>query len=521
MGHSTISLPMIGLAVAMVFATTVRAQPTVVYEDAKVVASDAQAFDYFGNPFTYVPPPTIPESGTTVAIDGEVMVVGAHGDDDLGSYSGSVYVFRFDGVTWIEEQKLTASDGVAGDKFGSTVALDGDVLVVGSTLNDSPGTESGAAYVFRHNGAIWIEEQKLTASDAVAGEHFGWAVDICDDVILIGADWDDDAGDYSGSAYIFRHDGVTWVEEQKLVASDAATSHVFGYSVAICGDVAVVGAPYDDTLLVNAGSAYIYRLVGATWVEEQKISADDPASEDLFARSIDLDGDRIVVGSPLCERPPLNLAGAAYVYEYSGGSWDQTARLEPMSIATGDLHGFSVRVSGDTLLVCSRNTDFVAPGTGSGVIYLHNGVGWVETKRLLASDAAQLDVMGVSAAMDGDVIVLAAGLEDDGGTDAGAVYVFGSITTPYVRGEINGDGTVDISDGVFLLAALFIPGAPPSTCLDASDVNDDGANDVSDAVYLLGWLFISGAEPPAPFPNCGNDASPDPQDCAEYLGTCP
>ena len=155
------------------------------------------------------------------------------------------------------------------------------------------------------------------------------------------------------------------------------------------------------------------------------------------------------------------------------------------------------------------------------MIYLHNGVGWVETKRLLASDAAQLDVMGVSAAMDGDVIVLAAGLEDDGGTDAGAVYVFGSITTPYVRGEINGDGTVDISDGVFLLAALFIPGAPPSTCLDASDVNDDGANDVSDAVYLLGWLFISGAEPPAPFPNCGNDASPDPQDCAEYLGTCP
>ncbi|MCG7850787.1 MAG: PEF-CTERM sorting domain-containing protein, partial [ANME-2 cluster archaeon] len=123
------------------------------------------------------------------------IVVGAYGDDDGGSCSGSAYVFTRSGTTWTEQQKLTASDPAVNDLFGNSVSVDGDTIVVGVLFDDDGGSLSGSAYVFTRSGTTWTEQQKLTASDATAGDHFGCSVSVDGDTIVVGSD--------SGSAYVF------------------------------------------------------------------------------------------------------------------------------------------------------------------------------------------------------------------------------------------------------------------------------------------------------------------------------
>jgi hypothetical protein len=159
------------------------------------------------------------------------------------------------------ESKLLASDGTEGDWFGHAVSISGDVALVGAELESDKGTYSGAAYVFRWNGSSWVEEEKLLASDGLGYDYFGSSVSISGDVALVGAYGDDDNSIIdSGAAYVFRYNGETWVEEDKLLASDGAANDRFGSSVSISGDVALVGAYLDDDNGGDSGSAYLFKI---------------------------------------------------------------------------------------------------------------------------------------------------------------------------------------------------------------------------------------------------------------------
>eukprot|EP01045_Picozoa_sp_COSAG04_P032303 COSAG04_NODE_6285_length_1365_cov_10.737757_1_plen_226_part_01 len=196
----------------------------------KLLASDGAGDDRFGY---------------SVAVSGAVAVVGAYRNDDAGDGSGSAYVFeqQQDG-SWLEAQKLVASDGVGDDRFGYRVAVSGAVAVVGAYYDDDAGDDSGSAYVFeRQPDGSWLEVQKLVASDGAGYDYFGCSVAVSGTVAVVGARLDDDAGDGSGSAYVFeQQDDGSWLEAQKLVASDGAAGDYFGASVAVSGAVAVVGA---------------------------------------------------------------------------------------------------------------------------------------------------------------------------------------------------------------------------------------------------------------------------------------
>ncbi len=181
-------------------------------ETAELLASDGAAEGLFGH---------------SVAVSGDVALVGALGDRENGVQSGAAYIFRFDGADWLEEAKLTAFDGVRYDRFGSAVAVSGDVAIV-SAPSDNGST--GAAYVFQFNGSEWIEGPKLVASDGETHDYFGTSVAISDGTIVVGAG-DDDIS--RGAAYVFRFDGSTWEEEAKLIASDGLPLEYFGTSVAI------------------------------------------------------------------------------------------------------------------------------------------------------------------------------------------------------------------------------------------------------------------------------------------------
>ncbi|MHC4698577.1 MAG: FG-GAP repeat protein, partial [Planctomycetota bacterium] len=198
-----------------------------------LTASDAAWDDYFGY---------------SVSVSGDVAVIGAHHDRDTRKWRGSAYVYRCNGSVWIEEAKLTASDGTAHDEFGNSVSVSGDIAVIGAFGDDD---YSGSAYAYRYNGSSWIEEAKLTASDAAADDRFAFSVSVSGDVAVIGT--------LSGSAYLYRYNGSGWIEEAKLSASDAPAGG-FGHSVSVSSDMAVIGAYRDDDGGTNSGSAYVFSL---------------------------------------------------------------------------------------------------------------------------------------------------------------------------------------------------------------------------------------------------------------------
>jgi hypothetical protein len=173
------------------------------------------------------------EFGRGVSLSGDRLLIGSRNEDQLGSDAGAAYVFHRDGTSWVQQAKLLASDGASGDRFGVAVALQGDLALVGASRDDDDGFSSGSAYVFRWNGSSWVQEAKLTASDGDAGDFFGDAVSLSGDRALVGAPRNDDDGADSGSAYVFEWNGSTWTQQAKLLASDADGSDWFGFSVAL------------------------------------------------------------------------------------------------------------------------------------------------------------------------------------------------------------------------------------------------------------------------------------------------
>ena len=179
-------------------------------------------------------------------------------------------------ANWVDEQKVTASDGAESDLFGRSISINGNYAIIGANYDDDNGDDSGSVYIFHQSGTTWTEQAKLTASDGASGDQFGISVSIDGDYAVVGA-WNNSS---SGSAYIFHRSGTTWTEQAKLTASDAYTNDQFGVAVSISGDYAVVGSWLDDDNGTNSGSTYIFLRSGTTWTEQQKLNASDGAYED-------------------------------------------------------------------------------------------------------------------------------------------------------------------------------------------------------------------------------------------------
>jgi hypothetical protein len=196
-------------------------------------------------------------------------------------------------------QKVFASDGVAGDIFGYSVAASGSTAVIGAYQDDDSGSNSGAAYVYTRSRGIWSQQQELTAAGGVAGDAFGRSVAVSGDKLVVGAPWDDGIGigTDSGSAYVFSRSGATWSQQRKLTAADAAAYDDFGFGVAVSGDTVVVGALRGLTMGSPTGSAYVYARSGGTWSQQQKLTAADGAAGDDFGISVAVDGATALIGA--------------------------------------------------------------------------------------------------------------------------------------------------------------------------------------------------------------------------------
>jgi hypothetical protein len=364
------------------------------------------------------------EFGYAVGISGTATIVGSRNDDDLGTDAGAAYIFRQSGSSWNEEDKFLASDGAAGDRFGQSVAISGTVAVVGAYLDDvSTFTDCGSAYVFRFNGSQWNQEAKLTASDKAAADYFGWAVSIDGNVIIVGAYGEDDGGTSAGAAYIFNHNGSTWVQEARLKAGDADAGDYFGVSVGISGTRAVIGAYLDEAAAASAGSAYIFKDLGTTWTQEVKLLPAGLESDDRFGHAVAISGDVAVVGAVHDDDLGAN-SGAAYVFERNNTVWPLSAKIKAGDGAAGDKFGTAVSASMDVIVVGALWDD-AGSFTDSGAAYVFRDTGsWTQEDKVVASDPYYWEFFGNAVAVSNGKAVVGAYNDNSGGMDAGAGYVF-------------------------------------------------------------------------------------------------
>ncbi len=317
-------------------------------------------------------------------------------------------------------RKIMASDGTAGDAFGCAVAIDGDTMLVGAQLADAAGSDSGAVYIFQKQGDSWVEQTKLVASDASSDDRFGYSVSLEGDIAVVGAHRDDQAGYRAGAVYVFTRTGDTWTEQAKLIADDAETEDYFGVSTSIYGDTIAVGADYEDG---QRGAAYVFVRNGDTWTQQAKLVSSDIAGGDRFAHTLSLYGDTLAVGAHTNDDQGSN-SGSAYVFTRQDGSWSQQAKLIPPSGTYEDVFGADLDVYEDTLLIAKPNDRHQGIYTGSAYVYVRNGDTWSLQQKLTASDASSYDKFGESIALFGDIAVCSRAYYNFGSGKVGNAFVY-------------------------------------------------------------------------------------------------
>jgi hypothetical protein len=278
-----------------------------------------------------------------------------------------------------------------------------------------------------------IEVAKIFAADGGEGDQFGYSVAVSGDTALIGVRFDDDDanGLESGSAYVFTRSGTTWSQQARLTASDGSDRDWFGVRVAIEGDTAVVPADADDSDVngVDSGSVYVFTRSGTTWTQQAKLTASDGAAVDLFGYSVALSGDTVLIGARFDDDDGNGVdSGSVYVFTRYGTSWTQQAKLTAVDGEAGDEFGYSVALSGDTAVITANADDSDVGGvdSGSAYVFTRSGTDWSQQAKLTAADGAAGDLFGVRVALAGNTALIGARLDDDdvNGVDSGSAYVF-------------------------------------------------------------------------------------------------
>ena len=382
-------------------------------DQIKMLASDGGWLDHFGQ---------------SVALDGDVAVVGAtrFGDDE------SAYVFRFNGANWVEDAILTPPDGVTEECFGYSVALDGEVAAVAA---------AGAVYMFRYQDPNWVREAKLEVP-GIGHPAVLMKLDLLavqGDVAVAGALLDFDFGNRAGAAHVFRYNGGSWHEEAKLFADDPEAEQLFGCSVALDGELILVGA--DEARSHGPGAVYVFQYQDPNWVRQAKLTAPDGQVGNHFGQSVALKGNKALVGAPYND-----VAGSAYVFEYEQPNWLFEAKLTASDPIWRDGLGTSVALADDMALVGAPILFFGTVPAGAVYVFRFDGVNWYQNGKGYAFDRYGGDRFGYSLALSGDRTLVGARFNSELGKHAGAAYIFDASCLYNLTGDFNNDCRVNLQD---------------------------------------------------------------------------
>ena len=420
--------------------------------------------------------------GWSVAASGDTIAVGARHEDSPSTgvngketsntrlASGAVYVFRRNGIEWTQEAYIKASNTDANDNFGDSVALSGDVLVVGTPGEasiatgvggnqlDNTAASAGAAYVFRRSGTTWAQEAYVKASNTAAGDAFGGEVAASGDTIAVSAISEDSAtigtgggGQTdnsalgSGAVYVFRWNGTSWSQQAYIKPSNTGQGDQFGWDLDLESDTLVVSSLMEasaatgingnaqDNSSSAAGAVYVFRRAGTTWSQEAYVKASNTNASDFFGASVALSGDLLAVGAFGEASNAAGIggnqldnslagSGAAYVFRRTGSTWAQESYVKASTPGENDLFGSFVDLFGDVLLVGAYEEDSAsvgvngsessnaAPASGAAYLFHHDGTSWQQNGYLKASNTDSGDAFARHAAVtNAGVIVCASG----------------------------------------------------------------------------------------------------------------
>jgi PKD repeat protein len=512
---------------------------------------------------------------------------------DPGTYNVSLTAFLGQqSGTLVQSGFITVSDGIPQrlyvkssntemfDLFGTSVALDGDTLVVGAPAEDSGATgangdqgdnsisRSGAVYVFVRSGTGWVQQAYLKASNPGQDDYFGASVAISGETLVVSAyledslakgvngDQLDNSANGAGAAYVFVRHGSSWTQQAYLKASNSGTSDYFGLSVAISDDTVVVGARYEDNsatgvdgnqsagLSLNSGAAYVFHRQGATWSQQAYLKASNTDDSDNFGYAVTISGETVVVGAHGEDSSASGVdgdqsdegaqnAGAAYVFVRNGSTWSQQAYLKASNSNGGDRFGNSLAMSDDTLVVGAFSEDGSASGVngdqgdnntsdaGAAYVFVRGEASWSQQAYLKASNTDASDLFGSGVALSGDKLIVGAFREDADSTgvngdqtnadakDAGSAYVFvrsGTEWSQQAYVKASNAGTSPLNEGDLFGTTVAVSGntvaiGAPDEDSNATDLDgdqeDNSAPDAG-AVYLLGpytWGNLGGGTP--------------------------
>lgn len=348
--------------------------------------------------------------GTSVSISGNTAVVGAPGTQVGGQNNhGAVYVFERVDSDWVQAAYLVADEPTPGGSFGQAVALDGDRLLVGAPSHGQPDiSQTGVMFVFERDGEDWNQVARLVADDATANFRIGGALALSGSRVVVGAPMATVAGiSRRGATYVFEDTGSGWAQTAKILASDGVANQQFGESVQVSGDRIAVGASRSAVDGSNfAGSAYILDWDGSDWIETAKIIADDAGFNQNFAKSIALDGDRLISSSPQASANGIQYAGAVYVHELQGTSWQQVEKLYASDVAENDYLQYGVNVALSGARVAVSATGAPLPDNLTGAVYMYvpeDEIAYV-VKPLVTAGLGGFDPEGPQVVMSGESI---------------------------------------------------------------------------------------------------------------------
>lgn len=416
-------------------------------EEAYIKASNPNRGDFFG---------------FAVVVDGDTLVVGAPSEDsasadrdsESATDSGAVYVFGRDASgEWTQRGFLKASTPIPNERFGVSIALSGDLMVIGACANDpidrpTTGTTPGAAYVFARSAGTWSQAKRLVAPDAAGLDMFGFQVHLTADSVFVSAPYESSQQTRSGAAYVFDRADASWSTVTKLKAAKPVAESALGTAIAVDGDTLVIGAFSDPSEVEKGGSAYVFERANGTWSETQRLAPRTPARGATFGWSAAVAGDTIVVGAPRWSRLLMTPNGEAYVFRRGAEHWEQYEVLQSPMPRQSDYFGSTLHLTSSTLVVAasgdwsSKGGIDADPSDGSAIysgaifLYAREAQSSVRNTYIKATQPASEDGFGFSMSVSGDVLATGAPYENGSGKgtdatpnatgpqDTGAAYVF-------------------------------------------------------------------------------------------------
>jgi|GEM_PF-2121908 len=392
--------------------------------------------------------------GYSVDLSGNYAIIGSYRNRENSSGAGAAYIFENQNGNWSQIAKLTANDGARNDYFGISVSISNNQAIVGAYYDDDSGSQSGSAYIFENQNGNWNQIAKLTADDANVYDRFGISVSIIDDYAFVGAHLDDDNGSNTGSVYIFKKEGATWLQYDKLTSTNTSS---FGTSISLFEDKIFIGAP-------NSNAAYIFEHQNNTWIETHKLTPNDAVLFNKFGYSVSIHDNYAIVGAYGDDDKDTD-AGSIYIFENQNGTWLQVTKLTAEDGTARDYFGHSVSIYGNYAIVGAYKDDDKGTDSGSAYIFENQNGEWRQISKLTLEDGASEDYFGYAVFMSENHTIIGAYQDDDPRFRNGSVYTMSPCETFYVDVDLDNYGNPDSSN-------QFCFFAPTGFVLDSTDCND-------------------------------------------------